>query len=656
MIRILQQNNKAVKVLFGVIIGLAVVTMVITLVPGIFDNVGGSSDPNTYATVHETGFFGRIFGETETISQTDVARLAQQQVQRQGLPAMYAQFMMPQAGQALVQRKILQIEADRMHLQVTDADLVKELHEGQLGQILFPGGKYIGDDAYMNFVQNQLGMTRSQFEELIKADMEVDRLHELITGGVTVSDNDVRESYRKSGTKVKFDYAVISSADIGNSLNPSDADLQAFFKANAARYATAVPETRKIAYFSFGIDDLPGGPPKVSDAQIQAYYNAHLADYQVKDQVRARHILIAVPAGSDAKTDEAAKAKAQGILDQLHKGADFAALAKADSDDPGSKAQGGELGWFTKEKMVPAFSQAAFALEPGQISGLVKTSFGYHIIQVEEKQTAHTKSLAEVRDQIVPVLQQQMLGQAEQNYANTLTAEAKKNGLDKTAQAHGLHVVTTDYVAKDGVIAGVADGTGILSGAFSEAKGAAPASASTGDGYAVYQVADVKPAHAPTFDEWKSHILSDYRDQHVPEMLSAQLNKLDQLAKQLGDLHKAAAQLNIPVKTSDLVGKDGQVPDVGSMAGPASAAFSLPKGGISGPLNTGQSGIVLQVVDKQEPSPEDIAKNFEQTKEQMLQDKQEEVFRVYLGTLAQKYQKAGAIRMKAKAPAGLPLS
>jgi len=275
---------------------------------------------------------------------------------------------------------------------------------------------------------------------------------------------------------------------------------------------------------------------------------------------------------------------------------------------------------------------------------------------VEEKQTAHTKSLAEVRDQIVPVLQQQMLGQAEQNYANTLTAEAKKNGLDKTAQAHVLHVVTTDYVAKDGVIAGVADGTGILSGAFSEAKGAAPASASTGDGYAVYQVADVKPAHAPTFDEWKSHILSDYRDQHVPEMLSAQLNKLDQLAKQLGDLHKAAAQLNIPVKTSDLVGKDGQVPDVGSMAGPASAAFSLPKGGISGPLNTGQSGIVLQVVDKQEPSPEDIAKNFEQTKEQMLQDEQEEVFRVYLGTLAQKYQKAGAIRMKAKAPAGLPLS
>jgi peptidyl-prolyl cis-trans isomerase D len=91
------------------------------------------------------------------------------------------------------------------------------------------------------------------------------------------------------------------------------------------------------------------------------------------------------------------------------------------------------------------------------------------------------------------------------------------------------------------------------------------------------------------------------------------------------------------------------------MAGPASVAFSLAKGAISGPLNTGQSGIVLQIDDKQEPSPEDIAKNFEQTKEQLLSERQEEVFRVYLGNLTQKFEKAGAIRMKAKPAGGLPL-
>jgi peptidyl-prolyl cis-trans isomerase D len=654
MIRILQQNNQATKIIFAVIIGLAVVTMVITLVPGIFDNVSGGGDPTTYATVHSPGFFGRIFGESLAVTQSDVARTAQQLVQRQGLPAQFASYMMPQAGQQQVQLRILQIETDRLGLGATDNDVRKVLHD-VYGQVLFPKGVYIGDDAYMNLIQNETGLTVQQFESELKKQIGVQRLHEMVTGGVTVPDNEVREAYRVAGTKVKFDYAVVSSSDIGNSLQPSDSDLQAFFKANAARYATAVPETRKLEYISFGVDDLPGGPPQVSDADIQSYYDAHKADYDVKEQVRARHILIAVPQGADAKTDAAAKAKAEGLLKQLRGGADFAALAKANSDDPGSKDSGGELGFFTRGRMVPEFEKAAFALQPGQISDLVKTSFGYHIIQVEEKQTAHTKPLSEVRSQIVPILQQQRIGAAEQQYADQLADQVKKNGFDQTAAAHHLHVVTTDYLPRTGVVAGVSDGTTMLNQAFTAAKGAAPAAVSTGDGYAVYQVEDIKPAHAPTFEEWKSNVLNDYREQQIPSMLTAKLNKLAQRAHELNDLHKAAAELNVPVKSSDLVGKDGQVADVGSMAGQASVAFSLPKGGISGPINTGQNGIVLQLTDKQEPTAEDIAKNFEQTKDQMLEERQEEVFQVYLGTLFDKYKKAGAIRMKALATPASPL-
>jgi peptidyl-prolyl cis-trans isomerase D len=653
MIRILQQNNQAVKILFGVVIGLAVITMVITLVPGIFDSLGSSGDPNTYATVRSPGFFGKIFGESMTIPQTEVQRVAAQQVQRQGYPAQYAQFFLPQAGQMLVQRDVLKIEADKMGLQVTNADLAKELRL-QYGQILYPNGEFIGQEKYRDLLQNQAGVTIAEFESQMKDDMEIGRLRDLITGGTTVGDNEVRDSYRVSGTKVKFDYAVISSADIGKDLNPTDADLQGFFKTNAARYATAAPETRKISYFSFGVDDLPGGFPKVPETAISAYYNNHQDQYKVEEQVKARHILISVPEGSDAKTDATAKATAEDVLKKIKAGGDFAALAKQYSTDPGSKDSGGELGWFGRKKMVPAFEQAAFALQPGQTSGLVKTSFGYHIIQVEEKQTAHTKTLAEVHDQIVPIVQQQSVGAAEKAYSDALVADAKKQGLDKAAAAHNLHVVTTDYLSRDGVVSGVSDGAALLSGAFGAAKGAAPAAATTGDGYAVYQVVDLKAAHAPTFEEWKSHILSDYRAQKVPELLSAQLKKLDDRAKALGDLHKAAAELKIPVKTSDLVGKDGQVPEVGSMGGQASVAFSLAKGAVSGPLNLGQNGVVLEVLDKQEPTADEIAKNFEQTKEQLLSERQEEVFRVYLGNLTDKYKKAGAIRMKEKAPAGLP--
>ena len=657
MIRILQQNNKATKIVFAVIIGFAVVTMIITLVPGIFDNVGASSDLGTFATVHEPGLAGKLFGETVPVTQADISRVVAQQMQGRQVPPYLMPYFQNQAGQQLVQMAILKIEGDRRGLAVTDEDLSRVLHQGQFGQVLFPGGNYVGDDKYMDFIQNQFNMTRGDFEALLKKEIEQGRLLSLITGGVSVSDADVRDAVRLSGTKVKFDYALISSDELSKTLNPSDSDLQAFFKTNAPRYATAVPETRKLQYLSFGVDQVPGGRPQVSDSDVLAYYNAHQAAYKVADSVKARHILIAVPQGADAKADAAAKAKAEDILKQIKAGGNFAALAAANSDDPGSKSSGGELGTFTRGKMVPEFEKAAFSLQPGQTSDLVKTSFGYHLIQVEQKESAHMKPLAEVKAEIVPLLEQQKIGSTEQAFANTLAAEAKKDGIGKTAAAHNLHAIITDYLPQTGTVAGVADGTAMLTQAFGTTKGVAPLVASIGDGFAVFQVVDIKTPHAPSFDDYKSHILTDYRDQQVPQMLNARLGKLAERARALNDLRKAAAELGIPVKSSDLVGKDGQVPDLGSMAGPGSVAFSLPKGGVSGPINLGKFGAVLAVTDVQEPNADELAKNLSQTREQMVEARRQEVFNVYLGTLADKYKKAGAIRFRAK-PAGpgqLPL-
>ena len=648
MIRILQQDNKFIKVVFAVIIGLAVVTMVITLVPGIFDAAGGGPDAATYATVHSPGPLGRIFGGTEPVTQNQVNRAAQQQLDQQKLPPMLLPYLVSRVGQQLVQEAILKIEADRLGLQVSDDDLRRELHNGQIGQILFPNGVYIGDDAYMNFVQNQLQMTRGDFEGLLKKEMEVGRLQALITGGVSVSDNAVRDSFRVSGTKVKFDYAVVSSDDLKKTINPSDGDLQNYFKQNGSRYATAVPESRKLDYFAFTADQLPGGKPQVTDAEIQAYYAAHAAQYQVKDQAKVRHILIAVPAGADAKTDAAAKMKAEDLLKQIKAGGNFADLASKNSDDPGSKATGGELGFLSPGQTVPEFDKAAFSLQPGQTSDLIKTKFGYHILQVEERTQAHEKPLSEVRAEIVPVLEQQKFGTAEAAYAKSLSDEAAKNGIDKTAAAHGLHATTTDYLAKDGVVGGVSDSTALMAQAFTATKGSAPQTVSTGDGYAIFQVVDVKAPHAPEFAAYKSHVLDDFRADQAPMLLNAQINKLDARAKELNDLHKAAAEMNIPVKTSELVGKDGQVPDLGSMGGPGAVAFTLAKGAVSAPINTGPNGIVLVVTDKQEPAAEDIAKNFDTTRDTLLNDEREEVFRLYLGTLSEKYTKAGAIRYNQK--------
>jgi peptidyl-prolyl cis-trans isomerase D len=655
MIRILQQDNRITKIIFAVIIGFAVITMVITLVPGIFDNAS-TNDAAVFATVKQPGYFGRVFGESTPIKTTEVNQLAARQLQQQHFPDALLPYFVPRAGQILVQRAILKHEADRMNLQVSDEDLRRELQTGPFAQYLFPNGQYIGDDAYMNFVQSAFQTTRGDFESQVKSDMELNRLQALITGGVTVSDNAVREAYKVDGTKVKFDYAVISSDDVRKTINPTDVELASFFKTNAAKYAQAVPETRKIEYVSFDTSNLPGGKPQISDADVQAYYNAHQDQYQVKEQVRVRHILIAVPSGADAKTDAAGKAKAEDILKQIKAGGNFADLASKNSDDPGSKTQGGELGWLDRGKTVPEFDKVAFTLAPGQTSDLVKTQFGYHILQVEEKKTAHLRPISEVKAEIVPLLEQQRAGAAEQTFASSLAADAKKNGLEKAAAAKGLHAVTTDFVAKDGVIPGLADGAPLLTQAFSVVKGADPAPVATGDGFAVFQVTDIKPAHAPEFADYKTHILEDYREQQVPQLLSAQLNKLEDRAKVLNDLKKAAAEMNIPLKTSELVGKDGQVPDLGSMSGPGAVAFSLAKGAISGPLNVGRVGVVLSVTDKQEPTADDIAKNFAATRERLLNDQREEIFRVYIGELTQKYEKGGAVRFSKKqaAPGGTP--
>jgi peptidyl-prolyl cis-trans isomerase D len=657
MIRFLQQDNKFVKILFGVIIGGACISMVIYLVPGLMDPTTGA-DPAVYATVRAPGVMGRLFGESTPIKTEEVAKLAERQLQQRHYPESTMQalmpYVMPQAAQALVQRAILEQQAHKLHLDASDEDIRRELKD-RYGEIFFPGGKFIGEDAYISLLTNY-GLSVKDFEDGVRSDIEISRLQALVTGGVTVSNDAVRAAYLAQGTKVKFDYAVVSSDDLKKTISPSDADLQAYFKQNAARYATAVPETRKIEYVAFDAAKLPGGKPAVSDAEVQAYYGAHQADYKTEEEVKTRHILISSKAGADAQTDAAAKAKAQDVLKQVLAGGKFADLAKKYSEDPGSKDAGGELPLIPTSGLDPAYAKAAMALVPGQTSGLVRSAFGYHIIQTEQKQAAGVKPLADVKDTIVQTLQQQKQGAAEQAYAQRLAAEAAKDGLDKMAAANGLHPVTTDYVAKGGVIGGLSDASGLLSQAFATDKGAAPGTVSTGDGMAVFAVVDVKPAHAPDFAAYKDRILQDYRDEQVPRLLEQATAKLADRAKALGDLKKAAAETKATVKSSDLVGQDGQVPDLGSMSGPASVAFSLSPGAISGPIDAGQNGVVLTVTEKQAPSAADVAQHLDQTREQLLGDQREEIFKVFLGTLSDSYEKGGGIRYSKQAAAtpGLP--
>jgi peptidyl-prolyl cis-trans isomerase D len=644
MIRFLQRDNRVTKAFFVIIIAAASVGMVVYLIPGLTGM--GASSVDTYATIYPH-WYSSIFSSGMTVSQEKVSMAARRQVQQRNPQyadnPMILHLFEQQIGQQMVQQQILLAEADKLGVPASGDDVVQFLHQGQYGEIFFPNGKFIGQERYTAIITGQANMSVTEFEQEIQHEIILRRLQSLITAGVTVGDADVRAAYRKENIKIKFDYAVLSAEDLRKTINPSDGDLEAFFKKNAARYATAVPEQRKITYFAFTPNELPGGVPQPTQQEIQQYFNAHKSEYTVPEQARSRHILIKVAPGADAKTDAAAKAKADALLKQIKAGANFAELAKKNSEDS-SKDAGGELGFFKRGATVPEFEKALFGQKIGDTE-IVKSQFGYHILQVEERQTAHSESIDEIRPTIQVTLIRQKAAAAEENFARTLTSEAVKNGLQKTAAAHHLEVTTTPLVGARDVISALPNSTDILGKAFQSKKGDPPQYATTGEGYAVFQVAEVAAAHAPTFADWKSRVADDYRNEQLPILLSQKTQELAEKAKNLNDLSKAAKAVGATLKTSDLVGPTGQVPDFGQVAQVAPQLFDLKPGELSGPISAGRTGVVAKLLDKQEPTADEIAKNFDQTKDQILYQHRGEAFNIFLSTIMEDYKKHNRIRM-----------
>jgi peptidyl-prolyl cis-trans isomerase D len=655
MIRFLQsKDNRLVKALFVVIIAAASVSMVVYLIPGL--TAGGGISANTYAVVYPH-WYSRFFASGQEISQQKVSQQARQQLQQRNPQyasnPMIVNLFEQQVGQQLVQQQILLAEADKLGITANSDDVNNFLHEGQAGQVLFPNGKFIGQDQYTSLIATRFDMSVPDFEESVRHDITIQRLRAYVTAGVTVGEKEAREQYVKGNTKIKFQYAVISSDDIRKSINPTDAELEAFFKKNATRYANAVPEQRTIEYFAFTPNDLPGGVQQPTQQEIQAYYNAHKSEYSVPEQAKARHILIQLPPNADAKADAAAKSKAEDVLKQLQKGGSWTELAKKDSDDPGSKDNGGELGFARRGMMVPQFDNAIFTQKIGDIK-IIKTQYGYHVVQVEERTPAHSQDLNEVLPTIQATLMRQKSTAAQDAFAKTLTSEAIKNGLEKTAAAHHLQLVTTPPMNQQGVIPALPDGAQLISRAFAAKPTDPPQSAPTGEGYAVFQVKNVTPAHAPTFADWKSHVLDDYKNEQVPALLSQKTAELAAKAKAENDLAKAAKEVGATVKTSDLVDQRGQVPDFGAVGQVAPQLFDMTPGAISGPINAGRTGVVAKLVDKQQPSDADLAKNLDQTKDQILDEKRQEAFQVFASNVISEYKKKNLVRVNAKSQSPVP--
>jgi len=645
MIRFLQTPGRVKKYVLGGMLVVICVSMAWYVVPSGGTAGLGLGGPGK-------GVVATVSGEevTATAVQRQAKQLLQQQFPRGGAQAnSLLPFFAQRAAETLISEKILLAEAQRMGLKATDDDLRDYLHQGQLGQVLFPGGNFIGKEAYEDLVSRNGGYTVPQFEQLVKDEILINKLRNLVGSSASVTDSEVRQQFEKQNTKVKFDYAVIKKDDILKGLKPADAELKAYYDRNQKTYVNSIPEKRQLKYVVFDTSKVLT-QTQVTQQDLESYYDQHREEYRVPEQVNVRHILIKSPLpGPDNKVDQkavdAAQAKAQDVLKQVKAGGNFADLAKKYSEDPGSAKNGGSLGWIGKGRTVPEFEKVAFSLPKGATSDLVKSSYGFHIIHVDDKQDAHVKTLDEVQSQIEPLIKQQKAAQAAQHEAEQLVSDARSNSLEKAAAAKGLQVITTDFVSRNNLLPGIGSDPQFMTAAFGQNQNAPPDEVQLHQGFAIYQVTAVKPPSTPTFEEIRSRVEQEFKNERATQLLTQKTQELSDRAKADHDLKKAAKELGAELKTSGFVLPDGQVPDIGSMSGAASVAFTLKPGDISGPIDSGNTGAVLSVTDRQAPTDQDYAAKKDQIRDSLMQNKQGEVFGLFLGNLRETMEKSGKVKI-----------
>ena len=643
MIRFLQTEGPFKKIVLSGLLLLICAAMVIAFIPG---NLGSD-----LTGTPGKGVVAKVDGEditAEEVRETARGMLQQQGAQLGANASMLLPFFAQRAADQLVDRQALVAEAQHMGLKATPQEVKDELQHGRYSEIFFPGGTFIGEAEYQGLLQ-QHNLTPAAFEDSVGKEILISKLQALITGSASVSDAAIRQEFDKQNTKVKFEYAVLSQDDIKKGLHPTTEELKAFYDSHQKNYANSIPEKRKVKYVMIDLSKIQNGV-QVTHDELQSYYNQHRDQYRLPEQAKVSHILIKTPLpGPDGKVDEKGVAEAQrraeDLLKQLKAGAKFEDLARKYSEDTGSAKEGGSLGWIGKGRTVPEFEKAAFSLPKGQISDLVKSSYGFHIIRVEDRQDAHMKTLEEVKDQIEPILKQQKAQQIAQKQAEDLLQQAKTQGLDAAASAKGLTVNTSEFFGRKDMLPGLGPAPQFMDAVFTTAEKSPPEMAATSQGFALFDLLAVKPQSTPTFEEIRTRVEQEFKNERSSVLLSQKAQELSDRAKAEHDLKKAAKELGATVKTSEFVSPDGQVPDIGSMTGQAAVAFSMKPGDISGPINSGANGVVIAITEVQAPSETDFAAKRDQIRDTLLQGKEQELFGLFVTNLREQMQKAGKIKI-----------
>lgn len=532
-----------------------------------------------------------------------------------------------QALNMLIQRYIVEEAAKNLGLAAT----AQEVQQQILQYPVFQKGGAFDQQRYVRVLQ-QNHMSPEMFEQQLREDLSIKNVESFVKRQSVVTDEEIAAEYRFSRSPIQISYAEIGPTSFMDQVKPTDEALKEYYEKHKETYKE--PEKRKFSMVLFKTDSFLKDV-QVSDQEIKEYYNENKDKYHKEAEVKARHILFRV--SEDAPEAEVAKVKteAQKVLDEAkQKGADFAELAKKYSQGP-SAPKGGDLGYFTRNQMVPSFAEAAFALKPGEISGLVRTPYGFHIIKLEDARPERTIPLEEARSQIELTLKREKARDIAFDKARAFADAAYAEGnLKKAAQSSKLQVTETDrWVAESGSMPEVQAPPPVMKDLFALPQKGISNALEISEGFLIAQVEATKAPEVPPYDQVKVLVERNYRTQEAAKLAQKAAADLLAEAKKVNSLEQAAKEEKLAVKNSDWFSRSNPDRNLRVGGDSLSKMFQLEesKPFPEKPLDvSGQFFMVYQLIGKKAPPKEDLQKDRLQIEQQLQSEKQNQLWQAWL--------------------------
>jgi peptidyl-prolyl cis-trans isomerase D len=351
---------------------------------------------------------------------------------------------------AIIQEEVIIQAADRIGLRISP--LLLDQFIAQVPDFQVEG--QFDEQLFAKVVRAQ-GDSKEGFKARLMRQIIVNQMLSGIGDSALVADTELEEKVRLELQQRDFDYLLIPAADYLDAVVTEATEVEAYYQAHQSEFMS--PEQVRLEYVELDIDSI-AAKLEVDDETLLGYYEQHKEDYIQQEQRRASHILIAVANPLDQAAVEDARARAEAALGRVQKGEGFATVAKEVSEDPGSKGEGGDLGYFKRGEMVPAFEEAVFGLTVGKMSGLVQSELGFHIIQLNDIQPYQEVTFQQARGLVREAYLQNEAEQQFYDYQDKLgnIAWEQPDSLQPVAEALGLSVVESGWIGRDG-------GMGVLS-------------------------------------------------------------------------------------------------------------------------------------------------------------------------------------------------